>query len=108
MINFDFQKTLSNLKGKIKTKPFNKGHIVLLYRDWMVLVFFILILILFAMIFSFYVFYETSSPIDSDGSANEVSEVFSRNQLVGVIKKIEYKRQKFEVLKINQPVAPDL
>ena len=108
MINFDFQKTILNLKGKIKTKSFDKGDTVSLYRDWMFLVFFILIFILSAMIFSFYFFYKTSSPSESDEGVNEVSEVFSRNQLDGVIKKIESKKQKFEALKVNQPLAPDL
>lgn len=105
MINFDFQKALSNLKGKIKTKSFDKGETIFLYRDWMILVFFTLTLISSSMIFSFYFFYKTSSPSDGDGGI-EVSETFSRDGLSSVIKKLDAKKQKFDYLKANRPVAP--
>lgn len=104
-MNFDFQKTFSNLKLKIKTKSFDKGETVFLYRDWMILVFLILILILLSMIFSFYFFYKTSSISRDDGGA-EISETFSQDELGRVIEKLDSKKQKFDYLKANPPVAP--
>ena len=104
-MNFDFQKTFSNLKLKIKTKSFDKGETVFLYRDWVILFFLISILILSSIIFSFYFFYKTSSMPHNDGDA-EVSETFSQDELGRVIEKLEDKKQKFDYLKANPPVAP--
>lgn len=106
-MDFDFKKIVFSLKEKATSFSPNKGDTPTIHRDWLFLVSVTAFLALLSVSFGFYIFYQNSYSSPSAEKEGGISfGTFSREKLDNVVEKLEAKKQRFEYLKTNRPVAP--